>query len=350
VSAKYVAVAWIVLLELIAAVYLYANPVAGQSQNQFFIQTSTTTTTTSTTKPTTTHPPSDSIKVESAVIANGTLMMDVHNLGPSTTKLLTVTEVCTPRFQTCYDYRKLSGSYYQITFVLPAERTFVANLSGVCTIAISGCKNYLPVANMTYYLQVKFTFVDGVSIVVPVSAMANDTWDQFPTAVLGISFPSLLIVPANLTGMLNYTIDVNDSLPYASWTTQLDGYMKPSNAFSGVILSNKTGCTSSSASPGQGYRLPKGAYNYTDDCSAGTFPILVGFSTVLTGITSTSYYSLVIRDTTDIDNATGHFPNCGSGPCSNFALWIQGSINGTSITTTTTTTTHSKTTTTHTKK
>jgi len=318
-----------VLLELIAAVYLYSNPVSGASQNPFIVQTPTTTTSTTSTSKTTTHHIADQIAVESAIIVNDTLMMKVHNLGPSTTNLLTVTGVCTPGFQTCYDYKRLAGAYYKTTFVLPAARTFNANLSGVCTIAIPNCRIYLPVANVTYYLQVKFSFADGTSVPKSVSAMANNTWSGYPTAIIGVTSPSLEIVPKNLTGLLNVTLAVNDSLPYASWTTLLDGYNKPSNAFSGTILSNETGCTSSSAAPGQGYRIPPSGYNYTTDCSQGTFTVLTGFSTVLTGITSTPYYSLVIRDTTDIDNATG-LPDCdASARCSSFALWLQGYTNST---------------------
>jgi hypothetical protein len=336
VRAKYVAVAWIVLLELIAAVYLYDNPAAGQSQNPFVIPTSTTTkhtsTTTTSSTTTTTHPPVDHIAVESAMISNDTLSMKVKNEGPSATDLLTVTELCSPRFKTCYNYKSLAGAYYKVTFVLPADRTFVANLSGVCVIAIPSCKFYLPVANATYYLQVKFSFADGTSVVVPVSAMANNTWSKYYTAIMGIS-PSLEVIPANLTGVLNVTVTVNGTLPYASFTTLLRGHTESSNSFSATILTNATGCTVAGLVPEDNYTIPLRGYNYTTDCSQGTVEVLVTFSTVLTGIAAGPYYLLAVHDTTDIDRPLG-YPNCDppGNPtygCSSFALWVQAYTNST---------------------
>jgi len=246
--------------------------------------------------------------------------MEVHNLGPSTTELLSVRNVCSPGFQTCYDYGKLAGSYFHETFVLPPGKTFKASISRVCVIAITSCKSYLPVANNTYYLQVLFKFADGGSVLVPVSAMANNTWSQYPTAIMGIGPPSLRIVPSNLTGLLNFTVTVNDSLPYGSFTTVLDGYMKPSNAFSGKILANDTGCGSEEGTTGGNNQT------FTADCSEPV-PVTVNFSTVLTAITSGRYYSLVVRDTTDIDNRnmTGAPNNDVGHHYTWFALWLQSS-------------------------
>lgn len=328
VTTKHVVVALIILLEIIAAIYIYSHPVGGQSQTSFVFPTSSTTTssTSSTTTKTTTPPPADHIKVESAAIVNGTLTMEVHNLGPSATNLLTVTGVCSPGFQTCYNYKSLAGANYQETFVLPAERTFVANLSGVCTIPISGCKSYLPVANMSYYLQVKFGFADGTSVLVSFSAAANDTWSPRRTAILSIASPSLVVAPANLTGLLNVTLTLNDSLPYASWTTLLDGYLKPSSAFSGTILTNATGCMGSGTGnfTSDGHRL---AANFTGDCSQPQ-QVAVGFDTVLTGIAPGPYYALVVRDTTDIDKPAG-YPDNDPGNYTQFALWVQCNTNST---------------------
>jgi hypothetical protein len=246
--------------------------------------------------------------------------MEVHNLGPSATNLLTVMGVCSPGFQTCYNYKSLAGAYLQETFVLPAERTFMANLSGVCTIPISGCKSYLPVANMSYYLQVKFGFADGTSVLVLVSAVANDTWSPRLTAILSIASPSLVVAQANLTGLLNVTVTLNDSLPYASWTTLLDGYLKPSNAFSGIMLTNSTGCLGGGTGnfTSDGHAL---AANFTGDCSQPQL-VAVGFGTVLTGIAPGPYYALVVRDTTDIDKPAG-YPDNDPGTYTQFALWVQ---------------------------
>lgn len=306
IGVKYVAVAWIVLLEVFAGVYLYANPVSGASQNPFIILTSTTTTSTST-KSTTPPPPPDRILVKSAIIENDTLMMKVDNEGPSSTESLTIMGVCTPGFQTCYGYKKLAGSSYSRTFILPAARTFLANMSGVCTIAIKGCSAYLPVANATYYLQVSFSFADGSSVVVPVAAMANDTWSRYLTAIMGVS-PLLTVFPKNLTGVLNATVDVNSTELYASWTTSLEGHTSSSYAYGGTILTNKTGCWGT----------------FVADCSAPV-PVIMNFTTVLTGITAGSYYSVVVHDTTVLpNNATeSGYPDYHYYPTFYFALWVQ---------------------------
>ncbi|MGD0476598.1 MAG: hypothetical protein ABSB29_00335 [Nitrososphaerales archaeon] len=312
VTVKVAAVVLIVLLEVTAVLYLYMNPVQGESQNPFVIPTSTTTkstTTSSTTTKVTTHPPADRVAVESALISNDTLTMEVRNLGPSTTQLISVRAVCSPGFQTCYDYRRLAGGYYQTRFVLPAGNTFKENMSRICVIAIINCKNYLPVANNTYYFQIRFKFADGASATVPVSAMANNTWSRYPTAIMSIPLSSLRIVPRNLTGMLNVTLTINDSLPAAAtFTTLLYGYLKPSNAISGRILNNDTGCGS----------------GFAADCSQNV-SVIVNFYTVLTGIAPNHYFSLVVRDTTDIDNATGA-PNNDIGHHTTwFALWLLSS-------------------------
>lgn len=344
---KWLALGLVALLEFSAIFYIYHVPAPSLTPGYLppsTVKTKSSSTTTTTTT-TTTHPLSDHIAVKSAVISNDTLRMVVHNSGPSATQQLTITSVCTPKFQTCYDYKKLAGKYYQILFVLPAGRNFMVNLTGVCTVPISSgpspyrCMSYYPVANMSYYLQVKFSFADGVSVQVPVSAKANNTWTPYPTAITGI-WPSLTIVPKNLTGMLNVTLAVNDSIPWGSFTTQLDQYRKPSNPFSGIVLSNKTGCMNSAFDPDNftddGHRGP--GINYTADC---TEPVLVsvGFTTVLTGIAPGTLYLLVVRDTTDIDKADAQhisdtYPNLdwpyGKYHADvNFALWIQGFVNST---------------------
>ncbi len=327
----YVVVALVVTLELIAVLYLYAFP-SGGATGQVTFPTSASTGATATgsagtastskaTTTTTTHPPPDVIKVPSASISNDSLYMAVHNLGPNATTLLSVTGVCTPKFQACYDYKALAGSYLHETFVLPAGQTFNASLSRVCTIAISSCKSYLPVANATYYLQVTFTFSDGSTVLVHVSATANNTWSPYPTAILGITSPSLTVAPANLTGLFNVTVDLNDSLPYASLATKLDGYLKPSNAFSGTILTNSTGCLGS----GTGNFTVDGRplnVSFTADCSQ-PLTVAVSFSTVLTGITPGPYYSVAIRDTTDIDKPAGN-PDYDAHSAFYFAVWVLG--------------------------
>jgi hypothetical protein len=308
VNPKLLAVGWIVLLEVVAAIYLYTGSAGGQGETLFTFPTTSTpgSSSSGSSSSSTTHPPTDVVKVESAAIVDDTLMMKVHNLGPSTTNLLTVISICTPAPQVCYNYRTMAGSYFQETFVLPPKRIFMANLTGVCTIAISSCKTYFPVANETYYLEVKFSLIDGTTVTVPVSATANNTWSKYPSAVTGIGSSSLKVVPANLTGMLNVTVNVNSSLPYASFTTKLDGYLKPSSAFSGTILTNDTGCGGA----------------FSSDCSAPV-TVISRFYTVLTGIIPGPWYAVVVRDTTDIDNKTGGFPDADVHP-SSFAIWVRG--------------------------
>lgn len=317
----------VALLEFSAVFYVYQMPRPSQTPAIFPSTTSTTSKSSSAT--TSTKPKAvDHILVESAVISNGTLMMKVDNLGPSETNLLNFTGICTPGFQTCYNYKKLAGAFYVTTFILPVGRTFMANLTGVCTVPVAKCKGYFPIENTTYYLQAKFTFYDGQTVLVPVSAMDNNTWTSYTTSVTDV-WPSMTVVPVNLTGMLNVTIGVNQSTPYASFTTSLDGFVKPTNPFSGVILSNETGCTNSGLDLPDNFSAPSGSFNYTTDCSDGTMPILVNFATVTTGIAPGSYYLLVVKDTTDVDRPAG-YPNTDQFGPVNFACWITGVVNDTS--------------------
>ncbi len=329
----------VALLEFSAVFYIYNVPPPSQTPALFPTNIATTASRSSTTT-TKTHAPADNVAVESALISNDTLRMEVHNLGPSATDQLTVTSVCTPKFQACYDYKKLTGKYYQTLFDLPAGRRFMANLTGVCTVPISSgpspykCKSYYPVANMSYYFQVRFNFTDGMSVLVPVSAMANNTWAPHYTAITGI-WPSLTILPANLTVMLNVTLAVNDSIPWGSFTTQLNGYVKPSNPFSGTVMSNETGCMNFGIDPtnftDDGHRGGP-LVNYTGDCTEPLM-ILVNATTVLTGIASGTQYLLVVRDTTDIDRPLLYpnydYVNHAYTWDVNFALWIQAVVNST---------------------
>jgi len=299
------------MLELIAAVYLYANPVGGQSQNPFIISTSSSTTTTTTRPTSTTH--HDKLTVESAIIFNDTLSLQVQNQGPSEAQSLKILNICTPGFLACYDYKKEAGIYYSGKFFLPSGKTFIDNLTGVCFMPIYGCKSYLPVGNATYSFIISFGYTDGASVVVPITALANNTWSMRPTAILGVS-ASLTIYPDNLTGLLNATVTANGSLPYDSWRTLLNGYLKPGSLPSGRILTNSTGC----------------GRNYTGDCS-GPVNVLQRFYTVTTGAIPGVYYAVIVRDTTDIDNMTGA-PDFDSGPAWAFALWV---LAGTAAVTTT---------------
>ena len=306
------AVAALVLILVIASVYLYYNPSGRGGQNTFSFPTSSTTTKSTSTTSSTSHPPPDQATVDSAVINNGTLSMHVLNKGPGTTSSLTVMSLCTPAFRTCYDYKGMAGAYTRIVFVLPPKRSFVANMTGVCTMPIPSCHAYYPVAGSNYYLQVKFSYADGQSVLVPIIAMANSTWSRYPTAILNVSDPSLMTFSENLSGIMSVSVTVNSSLTdfcfrdCVGFTAQLDGYLKPSNGFSGILLTNKT--------------IRCGG-NSTFDCTVPLTATL-RFYTVLTGIIPGPYYAIIVRDTTDIATPP-HLPNYHRHP-SAFALWVLG--------------------------
>jgi hypothetical protein len=228
-----------------------------------------------------------------------------------------------------------------LTFDLPTGKMFVANLTGICTMAVPSCRSYLPVANATYYFQITVGFTDGSKVTVPVSAIATNTWSPYPNAVLGIAPPSLEVNQASLTGQLNVTVTVNGSLPYASWTTKLYGYLKPLDAFSGTLLTNSTGCMGST--PETGFKSSGKPLNvtFTGDC---TQPVTVttDFYTVLTGITAGTakapvYYSVAICDTTAISSPKG-YPDHGAYATYYFALWVKGTLPSVSTKTTARTT------------
>ncbi len=319
VSAKLIAVAWILFLELLVATYVYTSASGGPSTPLTFSTSTTTTTATATASSTTTAAkPTDKISVKSAVINNDTLTLDVRNSGPNATELLTITSICTPKFAICYAYSSVGGSDYKTTFVLPAKKAFLANLTGICFMPIPSCKRYIPIANATYYYQIAFKFSDNSTVTVPVSAKDNTTWAPYPTAILGINQTSLSIVPVNLTGVLNVTVGLNDSLPYSSWETILEGYMKPGDKFSGAVLTNDTGCEGSATG---NFTVPNGAYNYTAMCAA---PVQVSenFTTVLTGVNVGTYYAVVVRDTTAISSPAG-LPDASRYPYFAFAEWVE---------------------------
>jgi len=131
----------------------------------------------------------------------------------------------------------------------------------------------------------------------------------------------LKLAPANLTGLLNATVGINGSLPYASWTTKLDGYLNPGSAFSGTILTNETGCMGSASGNFTSDGRPLNV-SFTATCSP-TSTVVVSFSTVLTGVSSGPYYAVTVRDTTDLDKPAG-YPNSDLYSAFYFAVWVKG--------------------------
>ena len=307
-----VAVAALVLILAIVALYLFYNPNSGNQGSITFPSLSSSTTRSSSSSSTTTPPPPDVISVDSAVMANGTLALHITNKGPSSTSTLTITDICTPKFKVCYDYKGMAGAYFHTTFILPAKKAFLANLTGVCTMPIPSCRSYLPVADFDYYLQVQFAFQDGQNVVVPVTVKANSTWSKNPTAITNITAPTLVTFSKNLSGAFGVTVILNDSLvdycvnECVGFNAQLDGYLKPSNGFSGVLLTNST---------------VRCGGNATFDCSSPLTATVI-FSTVLSPIISGPYYAVIIRDVTLIPKPAG-LPDYVRG-ASTFAVWVQG--------------------------
>jgi len=308
----WLAIAAVGLVVVAVGAYYYLNTTGTGNEDTFnFPASFSTSKLVPTTTVTTSSVPTDTVLVQSAVISNGTLALKVQNKGPSATNSLTVVGLCTPGFLICYDYKGMAGSYYHIVFVLPAKRTFVANLTGVCTMPIPSCRSYNPIFGTSYYLQVKFGFADGGSSTLPVSVKSNSTWARFPTAITNVTLPELNTFSGNLSGQFSVTVTVNDSLTglctkaCVGFNTYLDGYLKPSNGFSGILLTNNT--------------ITCGG-NSTIDC---TVPLTatVKFSTVLTGISSGPYYAVIVRDTTNIVKPAGQPTR--SHPAS-FAMWVQG--------------------------
>jgi hypothetical protein len=96
--------------------------------------------------------------------------------------------------------------------------------------------------------------------------------------------------------------------------------MKPKSVFSGPVLTNSTGCEGSAAG---NFTLPKGALNYTGQCS-GPVSVIVPFFTVTTGISAKAYFALVIKDTTSIKaKGQDYWPNVNSHAAFYFVTWVQ---------------------------
>ncbi len=301
---KWVAVGIIALLEISAMFYLYISPATGESQNPFVIPTSTTTTTTTSVSLTTIRKPVDHLTVNGTGIVNDTVMLAVHNIGPSPTKAMAITKVCTPGFVQCFDYKRMAGAYYNTTFVLPAGGNFRANLTRVCVIAIYRCAKFLPVANQTYYLQLKFNFADGASVTDSVSVMNNnETWSPttfsknatFYSAVQTPGPTQLLLLHFNQStpynGLVNSTVYLNSTATNATFSLQLYGYRPGAlGGFTRVLLTNKTTCTS---------------------CSS-PIPVAIPFYSVLTAVSAGSTYAVVV-----------HSYEGGNQTSTWFAYWVQ---------------------------
>ncbi len=299
--AKYLAIGLIAILEVSAVLYVYLEaPVYSGPTYVIPSPTTKTTTATATTKPT----PPNSITVESALISNGTLNLDVYNKGPSATTEMEVTELCSPGFFTCLSYKKLSGVFYTSIFVLPAGRTFSANFTGICYFPILGCKRYFPVTGSEYYLDVEFLFAKGSPVTVPLSVLSNNTWAP-RTSVTNIT-SNAIAFEGNLTGRLYVNVTSNFNVNAVNYTTSLNAYKSAGRGYSTSLIENETGC---------GGSLPTAC--------GSPIPVLIDFNSVQTDLYPGGYAAVVVHDL----NVTGTY----------FAMWdpVQ---NGQTTTTTTTST------------
>ncbi|QQG49494.1 MAG: hypothetical protein HY247_04130 [archaeon] len=269
--AKIAAIGLIAVIEIGAALYFFGL----QTPKVVFVPpTETTTKSTATTSTTVAPPP---IAIRTAGIYNDSLRLTVKNNGPLPTQNLSVTKICTPGFQTCYDYGKFAGKPYSKIFVLPSGKEYVDNLTRICVMPIIHCSRYFPVVNATYYFNVKFSFDGGSSVTLPVTAKTNNTYAP-RTSVFEIT-PQLTSFSGNLSGRMMVTITVNDTLDGANYTASLDVYAAKTG-YTMSVLSNRTGC----------------GLAWGTDCADGV-TIVSSFSTVDTGIgTGGNFYALVIND------------------------------------------------------
>ena len=320
---KYLAVVLVLMLEVFAALFLYSTP-AASSAVTFVIPTTAQSSSSTAQTTTTTAPVPDKVSVKSpAIIVNDTVEMEVHNLGPSETNLLTVWSVCTPSFKSCYSYKALSGSTYQSTFDLPAGKTFLESLKGVCTVAIKGCADYLPVVNATYYLELNFTFADHSVVTVPVTAVSNDTYSRRLNAITQLGLPSMGLNTTSFGGTMNVTVSANDSLPYASWDTKVNFFSSTTDSYSDSILTNSTGCAGSPLSGVKFYSGGKRIVNVTYSASCSSpLTVTIPFTSVQTGITVGSYALVAVCDTTQISSPKG-YPNNAPKADACFAAWVK---------------------------
>ncbi len=275
---KLAALVIVLAIEITAVYYdVYASPNTYTGPT-YVIPTSTTHSVTTTTSATVRPPPPNVLVLKSALINNGTLILDMQNKGPSETTDMVVTNICSPGFVNCMTYGRAAGRSYQSIYVLPVGREFKANFTGICFFPIVGCSHYFPVATSSYYIDVRFDFVKGNPVYMPIVALANNTWAR-RTSVTNIT-SSITGYVGNLTGRLNVTVTVDNNIYFAvNYTTSINTWRSSSSGYNWAIVSNKTGCGGSLA----------------NDCST-PIPGVTTFNLVQTGVYPGAYYAVVVRD------------------------------------------------------
>ncbi len=292
---KIAAVGLILLLEFGAFVYIDPGffGVGGSSVSITFPTTSNTPTTTTKTSTKTTGP--NGVQIESALIFNDTLSMEVVNNGTTWTKAVSVQYVCTPGFAGCYEYKGIAGKTLTKPFYLAPSGKYTENITKVCVVPKSPCGEYLPVANYTYYLGVQFSFSSGPSVSVLLPLKVNDTYPA-NSYIVGLGF-TLYEFPNNETGRLNATVLADPGTSEAKYS----GYLfeeGSKHAFNGLLITNSTRCG--------------GKSNVT--CTTA-LPLSYSFSMVQTGI-GTPFVSLpFLFELRDVTNRTTFY----------FSVWVTSS-------------------------
>ena len=273
-NAKYAAVGVVAILEVAAVLYVVLYPPV-YTGPQYIIPPPPKASTTTTTS-THTHVPPNAIQVNSAIIQNGSLILDALNKGPAQTTTLQVTYVCGPGFVHCLNYKKLVGSSYIAVYVLPVGREFKASFAGICFFPIQSCKKYHPVNMSSYYLDLQVGFVSGAPVNLQVTPVANNTWAPL-TSVVDIG-SKLTAFKGNLTGNLNMTVMVNSNVPAVNYTLSINTFKTNSSGYSYVLASNRTGCGGSLGA------------------SCTPLVTLLSFNTVQTGIYPGLFFGIVVHD------------------------------------------------------
>lgn len=301
---KVAAIVLILLLEIGAIIYLSGFSSAAPKGPTFTYTFPTTTTSKTTTSKTTTStaPPANLVSINSALIFNDTLSMNITNLGTHWTKSISIIGICTPDLKDCYNYQTLSGRSTSKIFALAPKAEFVENITGVCGVPVQGCRAYQPVANFTYYYAVRFTFESGNPVILPVVAKANNTYPPKST-IQGLSY-QLNVSLRNSNGTLALNLLINDSTSAGNFSMTMLTRTGKRNMFRLPLLTNRTGCGGS----------------MDVDCSSGNVTMLTGFSTVETGIGTPFFLPPYML--------TAHALNGSVNRNLNFAIWVPV-VNGT---------------------
>lgn len=278
-GANWIAILLIALLLFAAFAYFFAVP-RGQDIT-FSFPTST-----ATTKKTAPAAPLNSAAVKSATFYNDMLAIDIKNTGPEWTKSLTIADICTPGFTSCYGYKSLSGHSVTQTFILAPKAEFTDGLVALCVVPVTGCTYYHPVADFTYYYEVSLAFSTGAPVLLKVAASVLTTapFQGQYVSLEGLTYQLSTFVK-NGSGRLTVNILVNpDALAAENRSAQFIASIYDrvgAGKFTQRLLSKEAGCA--------------------DGCPAGNMTIVDTFSTVRTGIGTPAFprpYLLVVRDLT----------------------------------------------------